>query len=162
MMEVINHYNEIPNNAANTNLDNRLRPGGNPQRLNLSNNEKLALEAFIKTLTGSDIYTNEKWSNPFDENGNINLSGNVLTTNNDFVDAKINIYPNPVSTSLNINIVNGNYGISIYNINGAKVLQSSINGSDKLNLFKLKSGIYFLILEDLETNKLYKKKFIKK
>ena len=67
LLEVIEHYNNIPNNPDNTNLDNRLqRPCNQTQQLNLSNNEKNALEAFLNTLTGSDIYTNEKWSYPFD------------------------------------------------------------------------------------------------
>ncbi len=70
--EVIDHYDDIPVDPLNDNLDNRLvRNNGTGQNLNLNENEKLALEAFLRTLTGSDIYTNEKWSNPFDENGNI-------------------------------------------------------------------------------------------
>jgi len=27
----------------------------------------------LKTLSGNDVYTNEKWSNPFDENGNLTV-----------------------------------------------------------------------------------------
>ncbi len=59
LLQVINHYNSIPNNPANNNLDNRLQgPGNQTQQLNLTINEKSALEAFLKTLSGSDIYTN--------------------------------------------------------------------------------------------------------
>lgn len=66
LLEVINHYNKIPNNPANTNLDHRLnQPGIGLQTLNLSEQEKSALISFIKTLSGSDVYTNEKWSDPF-------------------------------------------------------------------------------------------------
>lgn len=60
---VIDHYNRIPNN--NIQLDPRLRPNGNPQQLNLTQAEKDALIAFLKTLSGTDVYTNRKWSNPF-------------------------------------------------------------------------------------------------
>jgi len=74
LLAVINHYNTIP--AVVTGLDNRLRPGGQPQRLNLSNTQKTDLEAFLETLTGTAIYTAEKWSDPFDP-GNI-LSWIVL------------------------------------------------------------------------------------
>lgn len=63
---VIEHYNSGIQNVQN--LDNRLRPGGNPQRLNMTPTEKDALTAFMQTLAGSDVYTNEKWSSPFDEN----------------------------------------------------------------------------------------------
>ena len=60
---VLAHYNAIP--ADNPNLDNRLKPEGNLQKLNLTTAEKTQLVAFIKTLSGTDVYTNEKWSNPF-------------------------------------------------------------------------------------------------
>ncbi len=62
---VINHYNQILTNAANTNLDPRLNPAGSPQKLNLTSQQKDALIAFLGTLTGKDVYTNKKWSSPF-------------------------------------------------------------------------------------------------
>ena len=61
---VIDHYNEITI-AGNTNLDPRLTPGGNPQQLNMTQQEKDDVIAFIKTLSGTDVYTNDKWANPF-------------------------------------------------------------------------------------------------
>lgn len=62
--DVINHYNLIP--GDNANLDNRLRrPGGAVQSLNLSQQQKDQLAAFLRTLTGSNVYTDAKWSNPF-------------------------------------------------------------------------------------------------
>jgi cytochrome c peroxidase len=64
LIEVVNHYNEI-DPTGNNNLDPRLRPGGNAQQLNMTLDEKNALVAFMETLTGEDIYTNPKWSNPF-------------------------------------------------------------------------------------------------
>jgi cytochrome c peroxidase len=64
LIGVINHYNEI-NPTANNNLDPRLRPGGNPQQLNMTLDEKNALIAFMETLSGADLYTNSKWGNPF-------------------------------------------------------------------------------------------------
>ncbi len=76
LMDVINHYDDIPNNPNNTNLDNRLNgPGGN---LNLTDTEKDELLAFLKTLGGSNIYTDEKWSDPFDEDGNLEILNGVL------------------------------------------------------------------------------------
>ncbi len=64
LLSVIDHYNAIP--AIVPGLDPRLRGGGGqPQRLNLSAAEKSELVAFIQTLTGSAIYTDEKFSSPF-------------------------------------------------------------------------------------------------
>ena len=64
LMTVINHYNKI-SIAGNPNIDPRLRPAGTPQNLNLSQQEKDALVAFIRTLAGTNVYTDSKWSNPF-------------------------------------------------------------------------------------------------
>ena len=64
LIGVINHYNEI-DGTGNNNLDPRLRPGGTPQQLNMTDDEKNALIAFMETLSGADLYTNSKWSNPF-------------------------------------------------------------------------------------------------
>ena len=62
---VINHYNTINLNPRNTNLDPRLRPGGNGQNLNVSEAEIAAVVAFMQTLGGTNVYVNKKWSNPF-------------------------------------------------------------------------------------------------
>ena len=64
LITVIDHYNSI-NTAGNNNLDPRLMPGGQPQQLQLTANEKNALVAFIRTLGGNDVYTNARWSSPF-------------------------------------------------------------------------------------------------
>jgi cytochrome c peroxidase len=62
---VINHYNTINLNPRNTNLDPRLRPGGNGQNLNVTEAEIAAVVAFMQTLGGNNVYVNKKWSNPF-------------------------------------------------------------------------------------------------
>ena len=64
---VIAHYAVIPNQPQNSNLDDRLLvPTTNiTQNLNITQSERAALVAFLKTLTGEDVYTNSKWSNPF-------------------------------------------------------------------------------------------------
>lgn len=62
---VINHYNTITPIPRNTNLDPRLRPGGNGQNLNMTEAEIAAVVAFMQTLGGTNVYVNKKWSNPF-------------------------------------------------------------------------------------------------
>ncbi|MEY4381426.1 MAG: hypothetical protein RJA92_806 [Bacteroidota bacterium] len=50
----------------NRNLDQRLKPNGvNVQRLNLQPSEIAAVVAFLKTLAGTNVYTDKKWSTPF-------------------------------------------------------------------------------------------------
>ncbi|MEM6377073.1 MAG: cytochrome c peroxidase [Bacteroidota bacterium] len=66
LLEVVEHYNSGV--QAHPNLDPRLRNGpGNPQpkRLNLSEQEKQALVAFLNTLTDEVFLTDEKFSDPF-------------------------------------------------------------------------------------------------
>ncbi len=68
LADVINHYNLIPatnTTTINANLDQRLRPGGNLQNLRLSQTQKDNLAAFLRTLTGTSVYADEKWSDPF-------------------------------------------------------------------------------------------------
>lgn len=69
---VIAHYSAIP--GDNTNLDPRLRrPGGNVQTLPLSPQQRGELEAFMRTLTGSAVYTDPKWSSPFNAQDQLTL-----------------------------------------------------------------------------------------
>jgi len=62
---VLAHYNNIPANQRNNNLDGKLRPGNNTQQLNLTTEERDAVIAFMKTLSGTLVYTDKKWSTPF-------------------------------------------------------------------------------------------------
>ena len=63
--EVIEHYNSIEVDPLNPQLDMRLRAGGNGQQLRLSPEDQNAIVAFVKTLSGNNIYTDKKWSGPF-------------------------------------------------------------------------------------------------
>lgn len=65
LQQAIGHYGTINIAPGNTNLDPRLRPNGFGQQLNLTATEVDAVVAFLRTLSGTDVYTNTKWSNPF-------------------------------------------------------------------------------------------------
>lgn len=65
LQNALGHYNIIDAVTGNTNLDPRLTPGGNGQRLNMTAAELNALVAFIRTLSGRNVYTDTKWSDPF-------------------------------------------------------------------------------------------------
>jgi cytochrome c peroxidase len=63
----ISHYGGFINDNAN--LDQRLKPNGkNVQRLNLQQSEIASVVAFIKTLSGKNVYTDKRWSSPFSLN----------------------------------------------------------------------------------------------
>ena len=70
LMEVVDHYSD--NIKAHPNLNFRLTTedidgtvGGTPLRLELDEEQKEALVAFLNTFTDDDISTNEKYSDPF-------------------------------------------------------------------------------------------------
>jgi cytochrome c peroxidase len=65
LRDVILHYNTIVVQPGNNNLDPRLTPGGVGQQLQLTDTEINAMVAFLRTLSGSNVYTDKKWSNPF-------------------------------------------------------------------------------------------------
>lgn len=65
LQAAIGHYGNLTNSLVNPNLDPRLKPNGFGQQLNLNATEINATIAFLKTLSGTDVYTNSKWSNPF-------------------------------------------------------------------------------------------------
>ena len=63
--QVLNHYNSIAAIPRNTNLDARLKPNNIGQNLLMTPDEINSMVAFLRTLTGKDVYTNKKWGNPF-------------------------------------------------------------------------------------------------
>ncbi len=63
--QVLAHYNSIAAAPRNTNLDPRLKPNNLGQNLQMTPAEIDAMVAFLRTLTGKDVYTNKKWGNPF-------------------------------------------------------------------------------------------------
>ena len=60
---VVDHYADgIQNGPA---LDNRLRQGNQPMRLNLDEDDREALVDFMETLTDETLLADPKFSNPF-------------------------------------------------------------------------------------------------
>lgn len=63
LLQVVEHYNSgVQNGPA---LDNRLRQGNAPQRLNLSDSDKQALVDFMLTLNDDTLVSDPKFGNPF-------------------------------------------------------------------------------------------------
>jgi cytochrome c peroxidase len=167
LLGVINHYNQIVINPANTNLDNRLRgpgPGGQGQNLQLTQTQKDALIAFLKTLTGTAVYTDPKLSDPFDANGNLTLIP-VSTTGLTKISSatEIKFYPNPAQNFLVISLpAEGDFVVHIFDVRGA--LQQSSRVSEKsfaLNIENLSEGTYILQLQDIHSQQLITRKFVK-
>jgi cytochrome c peroxidase len=65
LAQVMGHYGRIQVRPGNNNIDPRLTPRGFPQRLNLTTQERADVIAFLETLSGNSVYTDKKWSDPF-------------------------------------------------------------------------------------------------
>jgi cytochrome c peroxidase len=134
----------VPQLAANTNLDPRLAgPGG---VLNLSQAQKTALIAFLKTLSGSAVYTDPKWSNPFEASGALDLATTLresLAT-----ELKVTMFPNPASDKLKVQIATGNYTAKVYDVQGKMMLEVHTTGNFDIDLSQWPAGIYYVELRD--------------
>lgn len=98
IQNVLSHYDSIVIVNGNTNIDPRLVPNGNPQRLNLTAQERTDVIAFLHTLTGRDMYRNEKWSNPFDAQGNLTIIGQVASLTEGWSNqVEVKVFPNPAT-----------------------------------------------------------------
>jgi len=72
MREVMDHYDAIPVPTTEPlrtefmeTIDQQLVEFGQVEQLNLTDTEKDQVEAFLRTLSGQNVYTDTKWSDPF-------------------------------------------------------------------------------------------------
>ena len=87
-------------------------------------------------------------------------SHNQTLSIDNFNSDNFKIYPNPVKSSLYINLKTPNVtSIEIYNILGKKVLVKVINDSSEINTEQLSSGVY--IMKITQNNTTISKKLIK-
>lgn len=87
-------------------------------------------------------------NNDIDEN----CDGVDLTTSvHELENSKISIFPNPVSTSLNVNVEGGlDYEISLFSLEG-KLMEQSNNGKS-IDVQSFESGIYIIEIRDMGTD----------
>jgi cytochrome c peroxidase len=157
---IINHYNNVPVAPGNNNIDPRLTPGGQPQQLNLTQQQIDALAAFLRTLTGSNVYTDPKWSNPFDSNGSLNL---IELTTGIYSAEKVDfsVYPNPAAEFVTINTEPGDYKLKIYAASGQLIASEKITGTSKIDLTPFSKGVLIFELTEIETLAISRKTIVK-
>jgi cytochrome c peroxidase len=167
LIGVINHYDQITITPANTNLDNRLRlPGNGPgQNLQLTQTQKDALIAFLKTLTGAAVYTDPKLSDPFDASGNLTIVP-ITTTGLSYANKlpEISLFPNPATDILYIRLpFEGDFTATIFDLQGKAVQSTHLTEkAASLPIEGLPVGSYTLQLQDIHTQQLVTRKFVKK
>ncbi|NNC84923.1 MAG: T9SS type A sorting domain-containing protein [Bacteroidia bacterium] len=90
-----------------------------------------------------------------------NCAGNVGIE--DVANSDILIFPNPAMDKLQVEMKNSSdYVIHIYNMQGQLVLKDSFTGTyEKVNINRLPTGLYNLLIKDLNNNRLANNKFTK-
>ncbi len=74
-------------------------------------------------------------------NNDIDVTLNV----NSFENVEFNLYPNPAKNYVNLEVPAGEvYEVNVYSVTGKKVLTQRINGSTRLDLSSLNSGVYMV------------------
>jgi cytochrome c peroxidase len=155
LMEVIDHYDSIPDDPANTNLSPFLNNFGasGTQELNLTLTEKDAIIAFLKTLTGNHVYSNPIWSNPFDNQGNLTIMNSTLSIPTKSHSQPIKLYPNPASNRFTVQTNKIKFMITILSSKGEQIdqTQSSPSSYTTIDVSTYPEGIYFLRFKEQET-----------
>lgn len=162
--QVLNHYNQVPPNPGNTNLDPRVAgPNGTGQNLNMTPQQLDAVEAFLRTLSGTNLYTDVRWSDPFDANGNLTVLPLPTVTVQDVSGTfEMHIYPNPATEYIQVALPSGAYTLQVYAQDGKNMLKTYITGSTEVNLSGWPAGIYHLQVEQRQGMQKMIKKFIVK
>lgn len=154
LLDVINHYDSIP--ANNPNLDNRLRPNGNLQRLRLTTQEKTNLVAFLRTLTGSDVYTNAKWSSPF-TNDSLTLIPVPSSIQEAIAQAKVTVYPTVTTDYVRVAVPNelSHTRMMIVSTAGQMMYQGLIQ--ERVDVSTYAAGMYIIKFENGQSVKIIKR-----
>ena len=156
LLSVIEHYDDI---EANIGIDRRLVDSeGNGQELNLSDQQKNALVAFLRTLTGQRMYTEEAYADPFEADGSLvidEVSSIAEVTDN----LRLSLSPNPIRfgeslTSAQLNVPLGVYQVHIVTLSGKHVTSFQAAGPRiALPDLVLTPGTYLVRAEDSQTGR---------
>lgn len=150
--EVLAHYNDItlPEDSLRPYLDRRLQSPSGIQKLNMNDHQMEMIELFLKTLTSSALYSEEKWSSPFSESGELTLLNDPNWKSIEEDNSFISFYPNPVSDYLyleNNEMINS---LEITDSNGKTVMIK--DNSESIDMSHLSTGIYFIKVSTKNSN----------
>lgn len=137
------HYDSVP---GTTGTDFRLFLNGIPSKLHSTQAERDAVEAFLRTLTGTEVFTDPRWSDPFDPNGELVVIPAINPGYQEFSKSDaLRLYPNPSSSSIRIEGgTNAIASIRVTDMNGKVVLEKELANWESLDIRELKVGLYIL------------------
>lgn len=111
----------------------------------------------VPNTVSTDLLGNQRIFNITVDMGVFEFGSSALRVNNIIEVDKISIYPNPVSSILNININSEAKKVIIYNLQGQKMVEST---SKNIDVRHFSRGIYMLKIIS-KNHKILTKKFIK-
>lgn len=118
----------------------------------------------METLSGTDVYTNEKWSDPFEENGTLTIIGGNTTATDNLVENEmsVQIYPNPTSEQFTISFELKGCKIEVLSIAGQcyEVIHP-LEDTHNVTVAYLPSGLYLLRILNQNNQLLEVQKLIK-
>ncbi len=159
LRRAVDHYELIRIVQGNTRIDPDLVINGNGWHLEMEPQERANVAAFLATLTGSNVYTDEKWSDPFDAEGDLVVIPATIPTrvaSEGVADALTfdlaQNYPNPFNPATTITYrvsQASNVSLLIYNVLGQQIatpvsdFHPAGNYRFHFDGTQLPSGIYF-------------------
>jgi len=90
---------------------------------------------------------------------NIFITGDLLNGDDELFADNVTVYPNPANDFIIVkSIVEAE--VSVFNMNGQKVIGAYINNSDRIDLSQLTSGIYLLRVENVNSKSVFLQKIM--
>lgn len=126
---------------------------GDEAGLGFTDEEKVDLVNFMKTLTDDDYMTNPKWSDPFIVEG-------TTSTQDPHLFEDVTVFPNPADEFTYINFDNSQgktYNITLSAVNGKQLQTTSFEGQQyRLNIADLPLGIYMIEIRQAASRRVIK------
>ncbi len=157
--DAVEHYERIQIDRGNNRIDSALVVNGNGVHLQMGRQQENNVAAFLATLTGSNVYTDGKWSDPFDANGDLTVLPAAIATRVESIgkaDALtfelVQNYPNPFNptTTITYRVAQASrVSLDIYNALGQKIATpvSAFHQAGNYRFYfdakGLPSGLYF-------------------
>lgn len=159
MLMVVQHYNSIE--EVNPQLDQHLKgPNNTGQNLNLTATQMNQLVAFMKTLSGNQLYTNPAYSDPFDANGNITVIPSTAGLGEVWQN-QVRLYPNPFATQIQFDLATNAASLEVYDLTGKRVFSEVVGKTGTIPTSDWKSGVYLVRIQDQKTKIVYQTKVVK-
>ncbi len=155
----VDHYERIAIVRGNDSIDQDLVINGNGWHLRMGQQQRSNVAAFMETLTGSNVYTDSKWSDPFDSNGDLMVRRVDIATSVESVSRVDALtfeleqnYPNPFNpaTIIAYRVAQASrVSLKIYNVLGQEIatpihdFHEAGNYRFRFDAAALPSGLYF-------------------